>query len=415
MTTPEFDQKLLSRLADVAVNVGLGLQAEQDLIITAPIEALPLVRLVSQEAYKTGARTVTPIFSDPQIVLNRFDFASDQSLDYAPNWLYEGMAQAFSGGAARMAITGEDPMLLAGKDPSKVARVNKSNSIAYKPALEPITNFDTNWTICAYPTRKWARRVFGDVEEQEAVTKLANAIFSASRINSEDPVSEWQNHNMHLHKRTNWLNQKRFAALRFSSPVTNLTVGLARDHEWKGGCSPTRSGLLCNPNIPTEEVFTTPDSRNVNGYVASTKPLSHHGSIIDGIKIEFRDGLITNASAKVGESALHKLLETDDGARRLGEVALVPHNSPISQANILFYNTLFDENAASHIALGQCYSDCFLNGHELSAEQIEERGGNTSMVHVDWMIGSSEMNVDGIERDGTNCPVFRAGDWCFDT
>lgn len=410
MTDP-ISPKALDQLAEVAVRVGLNLQEGQDLVITAPVEALPLVRRITAAAYRAGAGVVTPILSDPEITLARFENANDASFDKAADWLYAGMAEAYKNNAARLAIVGDDPMLLAEQDPEKVARAGKANSIAYKPALEKIANFDINWTIVSYPTAAWAGRVFPDLPVDEAVGKLAEALFSASRVLDQDPVANWSNHNGTLRSRTAWLNEQRFDALHFTGPGTDLTVGLAEDHEWHGGASTATNGVTCNPNIPTEEVFTTPHSARVDGVVRSTKPLSHQGSLIDDIEVRFEAGKIVEAKASKGEAVLLKLLDTDEGASRLGEVALVPHSSPISQSGVLFYNTLYDENAACHIALGQCYSKCFLNGGDLSSEEIAARGGNSSMIHVDWMIGSAEIDIDGIRDDGTRVPVFRKGEW----
>jgi aminopeptidase len=253
--------------------------------------------------------------------------------------------------------------------------------------------------------------VFPNDPEDVAVEKLANAIFAASRVDVDDPVGAWQAHNAGLQSRSAWLNGERFAALHFKGPGTDLTIGLADGHEWHGGASMAKNGITCNPNIPTEEVFTTPHALRVEGHVSSTKPLSHQGTLIDDIRVRFEGGRIVEAHASKGETVLNKVLDTDDGARRLGEVALVPHSSPISASGLLFYNTLFDENAACHIALGQCYSKCFLDGASLAPEQIKSQGGNSSLIHIDWMIGSDQIDIDGIRADGTRVPVMRAGEW----
>ncbi|MBY6004982.1 aminopeptidase [Salipiger bermudensis] len=411
MTDSPIDPTLVQRLADVAVRTGLNLQPGQELVLTAPIEAAPLVRAVAAAAYEAGASLVTPIFADPGVALARYGKAADESFDTAAGWLYSGMAEAFAGGAARMAIVGEDPMLLAEQDAAKVSRAGKAISAAYKPALEKIANFEINWSICAWPGQAWAQRMFPDLAPSEAQAKLAEAIFAASRVDRDDPVAAWAEHNATLRTRTEWLNAQRFSALHFKSPGTDLTVGLADDHEWHGGASEAQNGVVCNPNIPTEEVFTTPHSHRVDGTVRSTKPLSHQGSLIDGIEVTFKDGRITEAKAEKGGDILRELIATDEGAARLGEVALVPHSSPISQSGLLFYNTLFDENAACHIALGQCYSKCFLDGASLSAEEVAEKGGNASLIHVDWMIGGADTDIDGIKPDGTRVPVFRGGEW----
>ena len=405
------DPQKLEKLAEVAVKVGLGLAKNQDLVITAPIAALPLVRFLTRHAYKAGAGLVTTFYSDEETTLARYEFAPDASFDKASDWLYEGMAKAYANGAARLAISGDNPMMLSEQDPAKVARANKANSMAYKPALEKIANFDINWNIISYPNPAWARQVFPDVAEEVAVRKLADAIFAASRVDLDDPVAAWASHNANLKKRSTWLNGERFSALHFTGPGTDLTVGLADGHEWHGGASVAKNGITCNPNIPTEEVFTTPHALKVEGYVSSTKPLSHQGTLIDDIRVKFEGGRIVEASAAKGAEVLSRVLDTDAGARRLGEVALVPHSSPISASGILFYNTLFDENASCHIALGQCYSKCFLDGASLTPEQIRTQGGNLSLIHIDWMIGSDKVDIDGIRADGSKVPVMRAGEW----
>jgi aminopeptidase len=405
------DPVKLDRLAEVAIKVGLALKPGQDLLLTAPSVALPLVRRIAEHAYKAGAGLVTPILSDEAVTLSRYHFAPDDSFDRAAGWLYQGMAKAFAANTARLAIVGDNPMLLASEDPAKVSRASKANSIAYQPALEKIVNFETNWNIIAYPSSSWAKQVFPDDEEDVAVAKLADAIFAASRVDHDQPIAAWTKHNAVLRERTEWLNGQRFHALQYSGPGTDLTIGLADGHEWVGGASTAKNGIICNPNIPTEEVFTTPHARRVSGHVVSTKPLSYQGSLIDGIAVRFEEGRIVEARATSGEEVLNKVLDTDEGARRLGEVALVPHSSPISNSGLLFFNTLFDENAACHIALGQCYSKCFIDGAKLSPEQIAAQGGNKSLIHIDWMIGSDKIDIDGVHADGRRVPVFRKGEW----
>jgi aminopeptidase len=408
LSTP-IDPVKLDRLAEVAVKVGLQLREGQDVLLTAPAVALPLVRKIAEHAYRAGAGIVTPILSDEDLTLARYRFGHDDSFDRAANWLYEGMAKAFSSNTARLAIVGENPMLLSGEDPTKVARASKANSMAYQPALEKIVNFDTNWNIIAYPSPSWAKQVFPD--DPEAVAKLADAIFKASRVDQDGAIAAWEKHNAALRRRTEWLNGQRFSALHYTGPGMDLTIGLADGHEWEGGASTAKNGITCNANIPTEEVFTTPHCRRVSGHVISSKPLSYQGTLIDNIAVRFEEGRIVEAKASRGEEVLNKVLDTDEGARRLGEVALVPHSSPISQSGLLFFNTLFDENAASHIALGQCYSKCFIDGTKLTPQQIAAQGGNQSLIHIDWMIGSSETDIDGLHADGRRVPVFRKGEW----
>jgi len=407
----QIDEKKIDKLAYLAIKRGVGLQKGQNLLITSSIEALPLVRKIAEYAYKEGAGLVTPLFSDPKITLSRFKFADDDSFNVAANWLYSGMSEAFDNNTARLAIAGDDPMLLSDMDIDKVSRVNKANAIAYKPARERITQFNINWNIVSWPGKAWAKRVFPNLIEKEAVLKLADAIFDASRISVEDPIQAWDEHNKSLKLRTNSLNKHNFQYLKYTGPNTDLKIGLADGHEWIGGASVAQNGITCNPNIPSEEVFTTPHAFKTEGRVSSTKPLSYQGSLIDEIQVVFKEGKIIESKASKGSKIFEKILNSDEGARRIGEVALVPDSSPISKSGLIFFNTLFDENAASHIALGQCYSKCFKGKSNLSAGEISKKGGNSSMIHIDWMIGSKEIDVDGINSNGDIIPVFRKGEW----
>ena len=411
LAAPDSREARLARLAEVAVRVGLNLQPGQELVMTASIEALPLARLITDAAYRAGAGLVTTLFADDQQTLSRFRHAPEESFDRAPAWLFDAMAEAFRGGSARLAIVGEDPNLLAGQDPERVARANRARSRAYRPALDLITASAINWSLVPSATPAWARAVFPDLAEAEALSRLWEAIFAATRVDAPDPVAAWAAHDAALAARRRMLTERRYAALRFRGPGTDLTVGLADGHAWMGGSSAARNGVTGNPNIPTEEVFTTPHARRVEGHVSSTKPLSYQGSLIDGIQVRFEGGKIVEAKASRGEAVLAKVLDSDEGSRRLGEVALVPHSSPISKSGILFYNTLFDENASCHIALGQCYSKCFVDGANLTPEQIAAQGGNKSLIHIDWMIGSGEVDIDGVHEDGRRVPVFRKGEW----
>ncbi|MFG5383174.1 aminopeptidase [Yoonia sp. R2-816] len=405
------DTEKLDRLAEVAVRIGVNLKRGQDLIITAPVDALPLVRRIAVHAYKAGAGQVLPFFTDDAVTLARFEHGNDASFDRAPGWFFEGLGQAFKEGAARMAITGEDPMLLAAADPDKVARVSKATAIARKPAMDPIVGFEVNWNIVAYPTPGWAAQVYPDLPVEEAQGKLMDAIYAASRLDGDDPVANWKAHTARLKERVDWLNAQSFNALHYTGPGTDLHLGLADGHIWKGGASPALNGVVCQPNIPTEEVFTCPHAYKVEGTVAATKPLAYQGSVIEDIAVRFEAGRIVEATASKGQDVLRELLKTDDGASRIGEVALVPHSSPISQSGTLFYNTLFDENASCHIALGQCYADTIEGGSVLSPEELKQKGGNQSIIHVDWMMGSDAVDIDGITKTGDRVPVMRGGEW----
>ena len=411
MNPTPFDTRQLDQLAELCVKVAVNVQEGQELVLNAPVEALPLVRRISVHAYRAGASLVTPLLADPEIALARFQHGRGDAFNRAPGWLYSGMGKALDNGAALAAIYGDDPMLLADQDPGCVGRVSKASAVANTPVRERISGFDTNWSILAWPGRAWARRVFTALPVDEAAARLAEAIVTAARLDADDPIAAWEAHAAALRKRCDWLNKQRFDTLHFKAPDTDLRVGLADDHLWMGGAMTAGNGVSCIPNMPTEEVFTNPHAARVDGHVRATKPLSHMGTMIDDLRVRFEAGRIVEARASSGEAVLQSLLDSDEGARRLGEVALVPHSSPISQSGLLFYNTLFDENAACHVALGQCLSRCFRDAASLSYTDIAERGGNSSVIHVDWMIGSAEINIDGIHADGSRTPVFRNGGW----
>ncbi|HXK02503.1 MAG TPA: aminopeptidase, partial [Verrucomicrobiae bacterium] len=377
-TTSLTHEQKLDRLAEVAIRVGLGLAPGQELVMTATLDTLPLVRRITEQAYKAGAKLVTTLLNDEEAQLLRYRNAPNESFDYAAGWLYDGMANAFKSGAARLAVAGGNPALLSQEDPEKVGRANRAVSKAYRPALELITRHDINWTIVAGATPAWAATVFPDLKADEALAKLWDAIFAASRVDAPDPVAAWKAHDGGLHRRADLLNEKRYSALHFKATGTDLKVGLADGHLWLGGGMTAGNGLYCIPNMPTEEVFTTPHKDRTEGTVTSTKPLSHQGTMIEGIRVRFEGGRVVEAKADRGQEVLQEMIGTDDGAGRLGEVALVPHSSPIAQSGLLFSNTLFDENAACHIALGQAYSSCLRDGEKLSKEGLAKLGANDS-------------------------------------
>lgn len=405
-----FSEKL-DLLAQVAVKVGLDLQPGQELLMTASLDSLDLARRITEQAYRAGASIVTTLYSDDEATLARYHHAPDSSFDHAANWLYEGMGKAFERGSARLAIAGANPALLANEDPDKVSRAGKAVSLAYRPALEFITRHAINWTIIAGATPAWAKLVFPQLSEEEALAQLWEAIFTISRVNMEDPVAAWKSHDQALQKRAALLNDKRYSYLHYTGPGTDLRIGLADDHLWMGGGTTAGNGIYCIPNMPTEEIFTTPHKDRVEGIVCASKPLSHQGSMIENISVRFEGGRIVEAHATRGEEVLQKLLKSDEGACRIGEVALVPHSSLISASGITFFNTLFDENAASHIALGQAYSTCVKNGDKLSPEELAAKGANDSLIHVDWMIGSGALDIDGITASGATEPLMRKGEW----
>lgn len=399
----------LEKLAHLAVRVGLNLQPGQEVIATAPIEAVDFVRLLAEKAYQHGASLFTVIYGDNVLSRKRLSLAPEEGLDKAPAWLYEGMAKAFREGAARLAVSGNDPKALEGLPPERIGRAQQAQSRAYKPALEAISEFVTNWTIVPFAHPGWAKAVFPQLPEEEAVAQLWQAIFQATRADTLDPVAAWEAHNRSLHQKVAYLNERRFSAIHFRGPGTDLVVGLAEGHLWQGGATPTQKGLLCNPNLPTEEVFTAPHRERVEGIVRASRPLALGGQLVEGIWARFEGGYAVEVGAEKGQEVLLKALSTDEGARRLGEVALVAADNPIARTGLVFFDTLFDENAASHIAFGQAYAEN-LQGRP-TGEELLRRGGNQSLVHIDWMIGSEEMDVDGLLEDGTRIPLMRKGLW----
>lgn len=404
-------EQKLDLLAEVAVRVGLGLKEGQELLMTASLDAVPLARRITEQAYRAGAHLVTTLYTDDDATLMRYHYAPDASFDKAARWLYDGMGAAFKSGSARLAIAGGNPALLSNEDPDKVGRANRAVSQAYRPALEYITRHDINWTIVSSATPAWAAQLFPNEPRDAAMKKLWEAIFQTTRINVDDPVSDWKRHDAGLQKRAAYLNEKRYSALKYRGPGTDFTLGLADDHAWMGGGTTAGNGIYCIPNMPTEEVFSMPHRDRADGSVTATKPLSHQGTMIEGIRVRFEKGRIVEAHASRGAEVLRKLIDTDEGARRLGEVALVPHSSPIASSGMVFLNTLFDENAASHIALGQAYSSCVRNGDKLSKEELAGKGANESLIHVDWMIGSDKLDIDGVTATGTAEPLMRGGEW----
>lgn len=405
-----FEEKL-DLLAEVAVKVGLNLQPGQELVMTASLDALQLSRRIVEQAYRAGAALVTTLYSDDESALARYHHASETSFDRAAGWLYDGMATAYKSGAARLGVTGANPTLLASEDPDKVSRANRALSKAYRPAMEMITRHAINWTIVACATPAWARVMFPKEPEHAAMTKLWDAIFATSRIDAADPVAAWREHDANLQRRAALLNEKRYSWLNYKGPGTDFRLGLADDHLWMGGGTTAGNGVYCVANMPTEEIFTTPHKDRAEGVVTATRPLSHQGAMIEGIRVRFEAGRIVDAKATRGQEVLQRLLETDEGARRLGEAALVPHSSPISASGLTFFNTLFDENASSHIALGQAYSSCVRGGEHMSSEELAAKGANDSLIHVDWMIGSGEVDIDGVTASGDIEPLMRKGEW----
>jgi aminopeptidase len=406
-------EKQLSRYAELAVKVGVNIQPNQYLYISASTETTELVRLVAEKAYDAGARQVFIDWSDDIISRLRYEKAPADSFAEFPEWKVMEREQLAEKGAAFMSIVSQSPDLLKGIEPSRIADTQKATGQALDKYRQYVQSDKISWTVIAAPSQAWAAKVFPELSEEEQVSALWTAIFKAVRTDKQDPVQEWGNHDDNLHAKVDYLNNKRYRKLHYRAPGTDLIVELPDGHLWCGAGSVNEKGDTFMANMPTEEVFTVPLKTGVNGYISSTKPLSYGGNIIDNFKILFKDGRATEVSAEQGQEVLQRLIDTDEGAKHLGEVALVPHASPISQSGLLFYNTLFDENASNHFALGSAYAFCIEGGKTMTREELEKHGLNQSITHVDFMVGSEEMDIDGINDDGSSEPVFRGGNWAF--
>ena len=408
--TPEFE-RALSQYAQLIVKIGLNVQPGQRLLIRAPLEAVPLVRQVSIRAYEAGAHLVDTIWVDPQMLRIRFQYAPDDSFAVHSDWGWKAGLETVDAGGAVLSIGGTDPDLLKGIDPAQIATMQRAEGQASLPLSRRISADAINWCVVGYATAAWAAKVFPDLAPGEQRTRLWDAIFSTVRLDTPDPLAAWEAHGEDLVRRAAYLNAKQYDALHYTGPGTDLTVGLPENHHWIGGPAPTAIGISNVANLPTEEVFTAPHRERVDGTVRATMPLNLRGNLVENFSLSFKDGRVTNVSAEKGEALLRSQVEMDEGAARLGEVALVPHSSPISRAGILFYNTLYDENASSHLALGRAYRNCIADLAGDSEEAFTARGGNQSAIHLDFMVGSGEIDIDGIAADGTREPLMRQGEW----
>ncbi len=412
MSTVVSDQRLRD-YAELAVRVGLGLKSGQRLIIRGPVEGAPLVRCIADSAYKAGARLVEVLWFDDDLTLSRFRHAPRDSFEEYPTWRAKAQLEMVEHGDALLVVYGADPSLLKEQNSDLVSLVMRTNQKHMAPVARKISNDDTNWCVIGVPIPGWASRVFPSDPSEKALEKLWDAVFRVCRLDQPDPVGAWQKHLALLAARSEHLTKKQFRELHYTGPGTDLTVGLPKDHIWRSGRSTTPSGITFTANLPTEETWSMPQRDRVDGVITSTKPLSYAGVLIERLKLTFSGGRVTEATADNGADVLRQLIATDDGAARLGEVALVPHSSGVSQTGLLFFDTLYDENASCHFALGRAYRNCVAAGQTMTDEQFAAAGGNASLVHVDFMVGSPSLNIDGITKEGKAEPVMRAGEWAF--
>ena len=405
-------KEIITKYVDLALNIGINLQKEQILVIMSPVETAPFTRLLVEKAYELGASEVIVHWSDDFCKKMTFTYGKKEIFEEMPAWQVDSLMYYANKGAAFLSIAANDPELLAGIDSEKIGAYQKTRGQALKPYYDKIMVNELQWNIISVPTLAWAKKVFPNVNDDEAVDMLWSAILKSTKADSENPIETWKNHLSILKEKMDYLNNKQFEKVVITNSLgTNLTVKLPKNHIWASGKDVTQSGIEFVANIPTEEVFSMPHKYGVDGIVYASKPLNYGGTLIEDFSITFKDGKIIDFSAKSGYEALENLVSIDEGAKYLGEIALVPFDSPISNLGILFYNTLFDENASCHLAIGQAYSSCIQNGDKLSSKEMEEVGMNDSLTHVDFMFGTSDLSIVGYEENGNCENIFINGNW----
>lgn len=420
MPSKKEHQELLMKYAEAVVRVGLNLRAGQRLIITnavargVPPAGRALVHEVAKAAYAAGARYVDVIWGDEEMLRIRLQNAPVDSFNEYSKWYISGVMDMINKGDALLAIYANDPDVYNGLDSERFGAMQKAHLENYAPISEQVARNAINWCVVASSSPAWATKVFPDLKPKEAEEKLWQAIFETTRATQPDPVAAWQEHIKNLKKRSSYMQAKNYSALHYKSQGTDFTLGLPRGHKWISAQSLAENGVVFTANMPTEETFTLPDRHRADGTITATFPLSYGGTLIEDFSVTFENGRIVKVNAKKNEAILQKLVDTDEGSKRLGEVALVPASSPIARRGHLFYNTLFDENASCHIAIGRAYRFTLTGGEELNDEEFVAAGGNVSLNHVDFMIGSPQMDIDGIREDGSREPVMRQGEWAFE-
>ncbi len=406
-------ESLLEQYAELVVRVGVNIQPGQALLVTAPLETVEFTRLIVSKAYEAGAKYVQVEFEDDSITRSRFEHGDEASFDYYPAWKAEMMEKFAEEGGATLTIKVPNPDLYQGIDPEHVSRATKAAATAREGYAHYTRNAKISWCLIKAPTKAWADKVFADIAEEDRIRVMWDTIFQMNRVDGSDPIQNWQEHLNNLEQLQNKLNHKNYKSLHYRAPGTDLKIELAERHIWRGGGGENAQGIYTVANMPTEEVFTMPKRTGVNGHITSTMPLNLNGQLVDRITFTFKDGKVTEYTAESGEQHLTHLLATDEGACYLGEVALVPHDSPISNLNRIFYNTGIDENASCHLALGSAYPFNIENGTQMNREELLQNGANVSLTHVDFMIGSAELDIDGELQDGSTEAVFRKGNWAI--
>lgn len=404
----------LLQYAKLIVEVGVNIQKGQDLMITSPIQTAYFARALTKCAYEAGAKKVYVDYVDEELSKVMYMHAPDEAFLEYPKWVAEGKEQLANHNCAFISISASNPDLLKDVDPKRIATMQKTAGIALEGFRNAIQNGDVAWCVVSIPTAEWAMKVFPDSKNsEEAIEKLWDKIYISTRIYEEDPIKAWQLHTKNLEEKTQFLNSKKITKLHYQSKGTDLYVELPKGHIWQGGGSYNKVGTYYVANMPTEEVFTMPAKYGVEGKLASTKPLSYGGNLIDHFVLYFEKGRIVDFSAETGYETLKALIETDEGSHYLGEVAIVPHHSPVSNTNTIFYNTLFDENASCHFAIGSAYPDTIKQGTQMNKEQLEAVGANTSLVHVDFMVGDENLTIEAETESGEHFTLLKDGNWAF--
>ncbi|MBX4261428.1 aminopeptidase [Clostridium estertheticum] len=408
------DNKLLEKYALLLVKTGINIQKDQTLVINSPIECSAFTRIVSRIAYLEGAREVVVTWRDELSTKIKFMFAPEEIFSEYPDWQRDFYVSSARKGAAFLSISASDPELMKDVNPERLSKSNKAASTAIKEYRDRMMSNKNVWCVASIPTQAWANKVFPKVSEDEAMEKLWNAIFKTVRVDALDPVASWETHKSNLKKSMDYLNLNNFKYLQYKNSLgTDLKIELPENHLWLGGSDYTPGGVEFIANMPTEEVFTLPKKTGVNGTVVSSKPLNYNGNLIENFSLTFKKGKVVDFKAETGYDILKSIIETDEGSCYLGEVALVPYDSPISNSNILFYNTLFDENASCHLALGKAYPVCIKNGENLSNEELSRLEVNDSFVHEDFMVGTEDLQIIGITAEGKEVAVFEKGNFAF--
>ena len=406
--------KMLEKYAKLAVKKGVNLQKDQVLLVNSPIECVDFARAIAKVGYEEGAKEVVVHYGDQTIQRLKLEHATIDTLKNVPNWVSESYNSYAREGCCVISISASDPDAYKGIPMEKISEFQKSRQLALKEYYNYSMSNKIRWTVVSVPTEAWSSKVFKNSNSKEAVDKLWDVIFDVVRLNNDDPIKAWDEHNANINKNLDFLNNHKFKKLHYkNSQGTDLTIELPEDHIWLGGAEKCNSGIEFNANMPTEEVFTLPKRNGVNGTITSSKPLSYGGNLINNFSLTFKDGKVVDFEAEEGYDALKELLESDEGSKYLGEVALVPYDSPISNSNIIFYNTLFDENAACHLAFGRAYPTCIVNGDSLTSEELLDKGANDSIIHVDFMIGTKDLDITGYTSEDKEIKIFTNGNWAF--